>query len=121
MPSGRSHAPAQRPRSEEHTSELQSRSDLVCRLLLEKKKKNTTLITEADSQKIHLLSDTLRAHDTTKLNTAQETTATDYAPIAPTDHISAHASYTTFDLVVSSHVIAVTFSLLECGLRHVSV
>src|SRR2546428_2917563 len=27
-------------RSEEHTSELQSRSDLVCRLLLEKKKKN---------------------------------------------------------------------------------
>src|SRR5206468_6986077 len=29
-------------RSEEHTSELQSRSDLVCRLLLEKKKKNMT-------------------------------------------------------------------------------
>src|SRR2546428_3148014 len=28
-------------RSEEHTSELQSRSDLVCRLLLEKKKKYT--------------------------------------------------------------------------------
>src|SRR5206468_8762708 len=41
----RSHAfrqPAPRAagtRSEEHTSELQSRSDLVCRLLLEKKKK----------------------------------------------------------------------------------
>src|SRR5216683_7735303 len=34
------------PRSEEHTSELQSRSDLVCRLLLEKKKKkkNNNLI-----------------------------------------------------------------------------
>src|SRR5260221_10460502 len=30
------------PRSEEHTSELQSHSDLVCRLLLEKKKKSTT-------------------------------------------------------------------------------
>src|SRR5206468_8954395 len=29
---------ARAPRSEEHTSELQSRSDLVCRLLLEKKK-----------------------------------------------------------------------------------
>src|SRR5256712_5411471 len=29
-------------RSEEHTSELQSRSDLVCRLLLEKKKKKHT-------------------------------------------------------------------------------
>src|SRR5947207_12422730 len=28
-------------RSEEHTSELQSHSDLVCRLLLEKKKENT--------------------------------------------------------------------------------
>src|SRR3712207_8195900 len=30
-----------RARSEEHTSELQSRQYLVCRLLLEKKKKNT--------------------------------------------------------------------------------
>ena len=30
-------------RSEEHTSELQSRSDLVCRLLLEKKKKTNLL------------------------------------------------------------------------------
>src|SRR2546422_7091621 len=29
------------PRSEEHTSELQSRLHLVCRLLLEKKKNNT--------------------------------------------------------------------------------
>src|SRR5690625_5691356 len=31
----------QHPRSEEHTSELQSRGHLVCRLLLEKKKKTT--------------------------------------------------------------------------------
>src|SRR5207249_11338922 len=31
--------PGARIRSEEHTSELQSRFDLVCRLLLEKKKK----------------------------------------------------------------------------------
>src|SRR3712207_7253235 len=31
--------PMQRARSEEHTSELQSRQYLVCRLLLEKKKK----------------------------------------------------------------------------------
>src|SRR5699024_12320973 len=30
------------PRSEEHTSELQSRFDLVCRLLLEKKNKHNT-------------------------------------------------------------------------------
>src|SRR2546421_8538641 len=33
--------PPFRMRSEEHTSELQSRSDLVCRLLLEKKKTRT--------------------------------------------------------------------------------
>src|SRR5438034_7635438 len=33
-------------RSEEHTSELQSHSDLVCRLLLEKKKNKTTAPTE---------------------------------------------------------------------------
>src|SRR5256885_10986691 len=33
----------QLPRSEEHTSELQSPCNLVCRLLLEKKKKNVYL------------------------------------------------------------------------------
>src|SRR2546430_11261991 len=41
-PPGRSGHPDPRPaskRSEEHTSELQSQSNLVCRLLLEKKKK----------------------------------------------------------------------------------
>src|SRR2546426_2843612 len=32
-----------RERSEEHTSELQSPCNLVCRLLLEKKKKSTTM------------------------------------------------------------------------------
>src|SRR5690606_39649167 len=32
-------------RSEEHTSELQSRENLVCRLLLEKKKKHTQITT----------------------------------------------------------------------------
>src|SRR2546422_2697275 len=36
--------PAHDERSEEHTSELQSRLHLVCRLLLEKKKKNKSLI-----------------------------------------------------------------------------
>src|SRR2546422_4587637 len=34
------------PRSEEHTSELQSRLHLVCRLLLEKKKNNVLGITQ---------------------------------------------------------------------------
>src|SRR2546421_3934641 len=42
-PEGRARSPdgvdPHESRSEEHTSELQSRSDLVCRLLLEKKKK----------------------------------------------------------------------------------
>src|SRR5207249_7891802 len=36
---GDAHGPIHPGRSEEHTSELQSRFDLVCRLLLEKKKK----------------------------------------------------------------------------------
>src|SRR5439155_20978106 len=42
--SSRSRRPAttRRSRSEEHTSELQSRGHLVCRLLLEKKKKRKT-------------------------------------------------------------------------------
>src|SRR2546421_4093571 len=39
MAIGQSNAGPDTSRSEEHTSELQSRSDLVCRLLLEKKKK----------------------------------------------------------------------------------
>src|SRR3989442_4015057 len=38
-----------RGRSEEHTSELQSRPHLVCRLLLEKKKINITIATFAAS------------------------------------------------------------------------
>src|SRR5206468_12713200 len=40
-PSSRGWPTCSARRSEEHTSELQSRSDLVCRLLLEKKKKIT--------------------------------------------------------------------------------
>src|SRR2546421_5109453 len=43
-------------RSEEHTSELQSRSDLVCRLLLEKKKENRKV-----NRKMTIR---LQAHDT---------------------------------------------------------
>src|SRR5690349_22887339 len=38
-PSMMASSPSSTRRSEEHTSELQSRRDLVCRLLLEKKKK----------------------------------------------------------------------------------
>src|SRR5690349_23686628 len=50
-------ASARRPavRSEEHTSELQSRRDLVCRLLLEKKKK-----TKQQKQITHIHTPTLQ-------------------------------------------------------------
>src|SRR5437773_8334214 len=40
-------------RSEEHTSELQSHHDLVCRLLLEKKKKNTELTSHTVNLPFH--------------------------------------------------------------------
>src|SRR2546430_10343533 len=43
-PSRRAHLP-RGVRSEEHTSELQSQSNLVCRLLLEKKKNDTAVCT----------------------------------------------------------------------------
>src|SRR2546422_7339078 len=51
-----SSGPCRKWRSEEHTSELQSRLHLVCRLLLEKKKKHikhpySTLFTESISPK----------------------------------------------------------------------
>src|SRR5688572_32439094 len=48
--------PSSAPRSEEHTSELQSQSNLVCRLLLEKKKKkkkNNYSIHKNKHTKIH--------------------------------------------------------------------
>src|SRR5216683_7250703 len=41
-------------RSEEHTSELQSRSDIVCRLLLEKKK-NNQIVNYYNQKNIHVL------------------------------------------------------------------
>src|SRR5256885_5097559 len=44
-------ASAPAPRSEEHTSELQSPCNLVCRLLLEKKKNKGTQIYERDTER----------------------------------------------------------------------
>src|SRR5256886_5878133 len=44
-------------RSEEHTSELQSQSNLVCRLLLEKKKNDTLPYPSAHLPTIHRCSD----------------------------------------------------------------
>src|SRR2546422_2943496 len=40
-------------RSEEHTSELQSRLHLVCRLLLEKKKKNDVIVYATTNTTVH--------------------------------------------------------------------
>src|SRR5690349_22205332 len=42
-------------RSEEHTSELQSRRDLVCRLLLEKKKKKNKKLTNNIKNNIDIM------------------------------------------------------------------
>src|SRR3712207_7641032 len=44
-------------RSEEHTSELQSRQYLVCRLLLEKKKTNTNTSQHQYTHQLHLAAD----------------------------------------------------------------
>src|SRR2546427_9108788 len=49
VPRSRSSCTAQ-PRSEEHTSELQSQSNLVCRLLLEKKKKKQQDMRDAENK-----------------------------------------------------------------------
>src|SRR2546421_4188338 len=54
--------PYPRTRSEEHTSELQSRSDLVCRLLLEKKKKKKHRSPPVQSRR-HPASRSISAHD----------------------------------------------------------
>src|SRR2546429_4344692 len=45
-----------RPRSEEHTSELQSRLHLVCRLLLEKKKNYPFFLSRATRRSLHVVS-----------------------------------------------------------------
>src|SRR5688572_32006768 len=50
--SNRSVTRSPRGRSEEHTSELQSQSNLVCRLLLEKKKKKKKKTTKSKTKKI---------------------------------------------------------------------
>src|SRR5260221_10954991 len=46
------HQPGQLVRSEEHTSELQSHSDLVCRLLLEKKKGTIGVMMDCETTRI---------------------------------------------------------------------
>src|SRR5438874_8754745 len=63
LPNARASAsPAPPTRSEEHTSELQSRRDLVCRLLLEKKKQKKELIDAARRPRLPIL----HPHQTTQ-------------------------------------------------------
>src|SRR5437868_7857881 len=50
-------SPSPPERSEEHTSELQSRFDLVCRLLLEKKKKKKNKKKTLYNAKIHKITE----------------------------------------------------------------
>src|SRR2546430_11125652 len=47
--------PREVERSEEHTSELQSQSNLVCRLLLEKKKNENVITVSSDGASLHTL------------------------------------------------------------------
>src|SRR5438105_5461714 len=72
-----------RYRSEEHTSELQSRVDLVCRLLLEKKKKNSSRdrreISSTDSRSFASMSfppQDARHRTTTRLKTTLSSCST---------------------------------------------
>src|SRR2546427_6899362 len=53
-------SPSDEDRSEEHTSELQSQSNLVCRLLLEKKKKKRHISEETNGCTQHVYGQTYR-------------------------------------------------------------
>src|SRR2546430_6550869 len=64
---GLAHAQA---RSEEHTSELQSQSNLVCRLLLEKKKKKKKCLSFTYIFKIHSIECPYQKFSSSKHNTA---------------------------------------------------
>src|SRR2546430_13271318 len=66
---------AARPRSEEHTSELQSQSNLVCRLLLEKKKIYRELRQFLRLSRQHEPSPLARCLFAVTLSTAQQPTA----------------------------------------------
>src|SRR5256885_5854688 len=72
-------------RSEEHTSELQSPCNLVCRLLLEKKKKDSDIFSEKTStphqDRTH--QQTLTYSDDTHSNSWHTTTTNTYCPHKP--------------------------------------
>src|SRR2546430_7396274 len=74
-----------RERSEEHTSELQSQSNLVCRLLLEKKKKTS------------ILSDPAREHPPKFYQRLDHLRRICTSPIKILDTLSKRATLTTLD------------------------
>src|SRR5258706_9519603 len=69
-------------RSEEHTSELQSLTNLVCRLLLEKKKKKTS----PDHRKETQQPQKRARHHPTQLGPRQKTQPHDNAALSQTDY-----------------------------------
>src|SRR2546430_13017729 len=69
------------PRSEEHTSELQSQSKLVCRLLLEKKKnQNSHVYNKPREQHHRKTSRKSRSNTTPHLRTAKTTNSLQHSP-----------------------------------------
>src|SRR2546430_6999691 len=79
-------------RSEEHTSELQSQSNLVCRLLLEKKKN------KAVKSLIHL-TPIASAFLTTKINKAHDIVTTPTLPSV----LTMHNAYAHKHLTLTAH------------------
>src|SRR5256886_10149875 len=81
-------------RSEEHTSELQSQSNLVCRLLLEKKKKRPRFCRLAASPR-HSLLIPLRGHTFRLCRDIQDTTPLGQTMLIPLSHASYYTSRDT--------------------------
>src|SRR2546430_10482090 len=78
-------------RSEEHTSELQSPSNLVCRLLLEKKK---SALTRSGTSYVRLRS-SAKCSDSTSSTDARPSTTSTRAPRCSSTSRSRSDSYTT--------------------------
>src|SRR3989440_5057298 len=83
--------PSTPPRSEEHTSELQSRSDLVCRLLLEKKKKQHKAVALAYKKIPALPSNNIAQYTTTTMRQHPNTSTCEHS------HIFQQPTYITYD------------------------
>src|SRR2546430_3322312 len=70
-------------RSEEHTSELQSQSNLVCRLLLEKKKTNILTPSPTALTQHYMINS---AHSTLDASLRERRTTPSHLPIPPAAH-----------------------------------